>query len=228
MSYESEGYEVVSFLTKAQLEGFRLAIDSRLEAAVLEANVPAGSGFPGEPVESRLEHIARVDRALADKLLLSVYRSAHLDARIAFLDGYGKLRTFAEDFLRAPVRSFTIRVRANVPSLPGRRQNWHSDVSVLDGGEFSEVRIACWIPLMSVDAGNGALEVVPGKRAFPMAHEGDPDKHTIREADLEGHGKRVIDCALGTAVFLDAFVPHRAIPNLSNQVRWSVVTWMMA
>lgn len=27
---------------------------------------------------------------------------------------------------------------------------------------------------------------------------------------------------------MDAFVPHRALPNRSGQVRWSVVVWMMS
>ena len=80
---------------------------------------------------------------------------------------------------------------------------------------------------MAVGAHNGTLEVVPGKRSRPMAHDGDPENHTIREEDLAGQKRQIIDCGPGSAVFLDSFVPHRALPNRSDKVRWSVVTWMM-
>ncbi|MEO7424457.1 MAG: phytanoyl-CoA dioxygenase family protein [Fibrobacteria bacterium] len=228
MPFKTEGYQVIPFLSDSQLEGFRAVIGERLEAAIQSLEVPAASTFAGEAPEIRLERIARKDRKLAESLLLSVYHTAHLDERVSFLDGYGTLRDIAEGLLGAAVKSYTIRVRANVPSLPGRRQGWHSDVSILDGGEFSKVRIACWMPLTKVGAHNGSLEVVPGIRTGPMAHNGDPENHTIKEEDLEGQRKLIIECGLGSAVFLDSFVPHRAIPNLSDAVRWSVVTWMMA
>jgi hypothetical protein len=226
--FKTEGYQVIPFLTDFQLEGFRSAIGERLEAAVQALKVPPALSFAGEAPEIRLERIARKDGKLAESLLLSVYHTAHLDERVSFLDGYGTLRDIAEGLLGVAVKSYTIRVRANVPSLPVRRQEWHSDVSILDGGEFSKVRIACWIPLAKTGAHNGSLEVVPGIRSKPMAHNGDPENHTIKEEDLEGQRRLVIECDLGSAVFLDSFVPHRAIPNLSDTVRWSVVAWMMA
>jgi phytanoyl-CoA hydroxylase len=227
MAFATDGLEVLPFLTGLQLEGVRQAIGERIEAAAKALNIAPGSAFANEGIDKRLERIARVDAALAEKLLLSVYTEVHNDERIAFLDGHPPLRAIAERLTGRAVRSFTIRVRANVPSLPGRRQGWHSDVSVLDGGEFSRVKIACWSPLADANAGNGTLEVVPGIRAFPLAHEGEPDGHTILDEALHGMERRVVDCNAGSAVFLDAFVPHRAIPNLSDTVRWSVVTWMM-
>ncbi|MEO6098095.1 MAG: hypothetical protein ABIW76_21495 [Fibrobacteria bacterium] len=78
------------------------------------------------------------------------------------------------------VVSFTTRVRTNVPSLSGRRQVWHSDVSIPDDGEFARARIACWVPLAHAHAGNGTLEVVPGILTGPMRHEGDPSRAAKR------------------------------------------------
>lgn len=141
----------------------------------------------------------------------------------SLLDGFRV--AIAEGFLGTGVQTFTIRVRANLPALPSRRQDWHSDVSILDGGEFSKVRIACWIPLTRVTEYNGTLEVVPGRRSCPIPH--DPVSHIIREEDLEGQDRKMLECGLGSAAFLDSFLPHRAIPNLSRQVRLSVVVWMM-
>lgn len=228
MTFGTEGFQVIPFLSAPQLGGIRSAISERVDAAIYSENIPIEKSFPGEPIERRIECISRLDAELGDRLLLNVYRTAHLDDRIAFLDGYSNLKTIAEDLVGTSITSFTIRVRANVPSLPARRQGWHSDVSVLDGGEFSKVKLACWVPLVDASALNGTLEIVPGLRCHPIAHNGDPENHTILEEDLDGHRKKVLDCSLGSAVFLDSFVPHRAIPNLSGEIRWSVVTWMMA
>jgi hypothetical protein len=227
MPYKTDGYEVKVLLSESQLDGMCAVIEDQLDAAISDLKVPFELTFPGLGFGRRLERIARLDNKAADALLLKIYQGAHLDERIHFLDGHGKLREIAESLVGRPITSFTIRARANVPSLPARRQGWHSDVSLLDGGEFSKVKVACWIPLMDVDIHNGTLEVVPGMRDYPMVHNGDLQNHTIREEDLEGLEKRAIRCPRGSALFLDAFVPHRAIPNLSDQARWSVVVWMM-
>jgi hypothetical protein len=228
MTYAESGFEILPFLPPDRLQGIRAAIGERMDAAAEALGVARADTFPEDPIGFRLERIAVRDKALGEALLLAVYREAHLDERIAFLDGHAPLRALAERLTGKPITSFTIRVRANVPSLPGRRQGWHSDVSILDDGEFARVRIACWTPLSHADASNGTLEVAPGIRAFPMDHEGDPSKHTIREEDLAAFDKTIVTCPEGNSVFLDAFVPHRAIPNRSGQVRWSVVVWMMA
>jgi phytanoyl-CoA dioxygenase PhyH len=228
MPYAEYGFEILPFLSPDRLQGIRAAINERMDAAVAALGIARADTFPEDPIGLRLERIAARDPILGEALLLAVYRKAHLDGRIAFLDGHAPLRALAERLTGKTVTSFTLRVRANVPSLPGRRQGWHSDVSILDGGEFARVRIACWTPLSHADASNGTLEVAPGIRTFPMDHEGDPSKHTIREQDLAGSAKTIVECPEGSSVFLDAFVPHRAIPNRSGQVRWSVVAWMMS
>jgi hypothetical protein len=228
MSYATRGFAVLPFLEAHRLEGIRRAIHDRLDAAAADLGIARAETYPDDPVGRRMERIARRDPTQGEALLLSVYREAHLDDRIAFLTGYGPLRETAERLTGKRIFSFTTRVRANVPSLPGRRQDWHSDVSILDDGEFARVRIACWLPLARAHAGNGTLEVVPGIRTGPMPHEGDPSHHTIREADLAECPRTIVDCEEGRALFLDSFVPHRAVPNLSGEARWSVVTWMMA
>lgn len=227
MNYAAHGFTVLPFLEPRKLEGMRQAIHDRLDAAAADLGIARAESFPDDPLGARMERLARRDRAQGEALLLAVYREAHLDDRIAFLTGYGPLREIAERLTGKRIFSFTTRVRANVPSLPGRRQDWHSDVSILDDGEFARVRIACWLPLAHAHAGNGTLEIAPGIRTAPMRHEGDPSRHTIRAADLAECPKTIVDCAEGRAVFLDSFVPHRAVPNLGGEARWSVVTWMM-
>jgi phytanoyl-CoA dioxygenase PhyH len=227
MTYAEFGFEILPFLPPDRLQGIRAAIAGIMDSAAANMGIPNADTFPQDPIGLRLERIAARDPILGEALLLAVYREAHLDERIAFLDGYGPLRALAERLTGRTIASFTLRVRANVPSLPGRRQGWHSDVSILDGGEFARVRVACWTPLSRADASNGTLEVAPGIRTFPMEHEGDPSRHTIAEADLADCPKTMVECPEGSSVFLDAFVPHRAIANRSGQVRWSAVVWMM-
>jgi hypothetical protein len=227
MAFATEGFGILPLLSAEELRGIRSAITDQIDRVAKAMHLPFALSFPEETFGRRLERIALANQSHAETLLLAVMSDAQHDERISFLARHPLLREHAEKFTGREIKSFTIRVRANVPSLPGRRQGWHSDVSVLDGGEFARVRIACWVPLGDADERNGTLELVPGIRTGPMRHEIESGRHSIPERDLADHAKILVRCKEGSGVFLDSFLPHRAIPNLSGDVRWSVVTWMM-
>jgi hypothetical protein len=228
MAFESEGIEILPMLNDFQVEGIKGAISDHIDGALEALGIPAVDRFTGEGPGKRVESLAKRDAGVADAVLASVFTHAQVDERISFLDGFPPLRRAAEGLILEDIVRFTIRIRGNAPGLPHRRQGWHSDVSILDGSEFERVRIACWIPLSDVGPDNGTLEVVPGIRSRPMEHEIRPEgKHIIPEASLAGCPRRPILCRKGDGVFLDSFVPHRALPHPGDEVRWSAVAWMI-
>jgi ectoine hydroxylase-related dioxygenase (phytanoyl-CoA dioxygenase family) len=125
----------------------------------------------------------------------------------------------------------TIRVRVNIPALLQTRHGWHSDVAITTAvhsdSSCHTVLGACWIPLSDTQGDNGGLELVAAAQRQPLAHQRtDEGSFVIPDALLEGLPREAIAVRAGQAAVIDRFTPHRSLPNLSDQVRWSVVAWV--
>lgn len=226
-------FEVVEdVFTPGDVAGFRVAIGETMDRLARGFLTPFEDSGPELPVDRRLEEIARRDLAYASALLHGVLADAHRDPRIDGLPRHPRLRALIEERLR-PLRvtGHALRVRANVPSLPGSRHRWHQDVTDLTptANACETVRLACWIPMSDVNETSGCLELVPGGFEAPFAHEsGDAGSYYIRDERLAARPKVTVPMALGSVLFLDRLTPHQALPNRSDAVRWSLVLWVKA
>ena len=224
-SFAVHGCAVLEVLDAHTVQQLRDAVDDHVGRTASALLVPSEQTHPELPLERRLQAIASADRGVAETLLHAVCSDAQRDPRIASLAGHPALRETAQRLAGAPLSEPTIRVRANVPALPHRRQGWHSDVAVQDGSACSRVRVTCWIPLSAVGADNGSLEVALGARSAPPPNRprGDGGFEVLPEALT---GPREVVCgAPGTVAFVAPFTPHRALPSTTETVRWSVVCW---
>ncbi len=113
------------------------------------------------------------------------------------------------------------------PKLPDQlwtQTPWHQDAQYYRDAEQVHVT-SIWMPLQPVTERNSCLQVAPGLHRGPL-HEGWNDPETgflglapeVRDA-LQGVS---IDMEPGDALCFTQLTPHRALPNRSNQVRWSI------
>jgi hypothetical protein len=231
MSITDCGYGVEhDIFSPTEVEMMRASIGDTIDRIARGFLTPFETSFPGLPLEARLERVAQTDRAYAYALLHGVFADAQHDPRLSSLAHHPVLMNRVRQFL-APkqVTGQIIRVRVNIPSFPQKRSPWHQDVTGQNdlGGSGSTVGMACWIPLVDATMANGTLEVLPGAYEKPYPHEQTSDgTFYIREDMLPETPPAALPCAAGGVVFLDRFVPHRALPNRTSTIRWNVVMWV--
>jgi hypothetical protein len=231
MSYATLGYEVVDGVFSAEaIAAVRVAIREALDRLARAMIAPFERSRPELPLDRRLEEVARQDPAYASALYHGVLADAHLDPRVAALRDHPGLREAVEARLAGyRMTGTTLRLRANVPSLPLSRSRWHQDVADETPTPYGceTVRLACWVPLVDVDAERGALELIPGRYEAPIRHEGGVGGFFHIPEERLPKGRRVSPpMPLGSALFLDRLIPHQALPLGGDAARWSLVLWV--
>ena len=136
------------------------------------------------------------------------------------------LLALAQDLLATPEISVhgIFNARPKLPDQIWTQTPWHQDAQYYRDAEQVHVT-SIWMPLQPVTERNSCLQVAPGLHRGPL-HEGWNDPETgflglspeVRAA-LEGVS---IEMEPGDALCFTQITPHRALPNRSNQVRWSI------
>lgn len=226
-AFADDGWALRPVLGSGEVAGLRDAVSAHLDRVVDALLVPRAETHPDAGLDQRLERIAAGDDpSLAALLATAVGTDAQRDPAIASLVDHPAVHAAVGELTGREVDGGTVRVRCNVPSLPTRREPWHTDVVVDDGLPCSRVRTTCWIPLVDVGPGVGGLEVASGRRSAAPTHEPMGPGLGISQDDL-GPGERVaVACSAGDGVFLDRFTPHRTSVPADGRVRWSVVLWL--
>ena len=117
------------------------------------------------------------------------------------------------------------RVRPKLPEHDRTLVPWHQDAGYMEPKCDSVLQLTIWIPLIDATVENGCMEVIPhAHRDGVFRHrsvEGRPYLDIPPDAlpDVE---PVVVPVKFGSALLFTNLTPHRSIPNVSNQVRWSV------
>lgn len=113
------------------------------------------------------------------------------------------------------------------PKLPDQHWTntpWHQDAQYYRDAENVHV-LSIWIPLQKVTEQNSCLQVAPGFYTNTLL-----DGHRDEESGFLGLSKEDVRQLQGTSIEMEPgdalcftqLLPHRALPNLSNTVRWSM------
>lgn len=227
MSFATKGYAICPVLPPEEVVALREDVTDQIDRVARALHLPFEKSEPDAPFAERLERIARKERTYADLLRLAVATDAHRGPRILPMMEDRRIRDRAEALAGCTLGKPVMRLRINVPTLAARRHPWHSDRIFESDDESCKVRITCWIPLMDAGPGNGGLELIPGKRdaAIPHIREG---RFLIPDDAVAGLPTVQADCPIGSALFLDRYTPHRALPNDSDGARIALVIWLKA
>lgn len=125
-------------------------------------------------------------------------------------------------------------LRTKTPHTTSMEVPWHQDSAYLDNESYSVLIPTVWIPFLDTDAKNGGMEVVerghlPGKIAMHQCCAGDSwyimvDEDVLEEelgVDMKKDSK-LCPIPYGGMLLFNNIIPHRSLPNISNDIRWSV------
>lgn len=228
----AQSFYIADLFRAEEIAAMGAAIHETVDRVARALRTPYAESAPHEDVFHRLQTVAGRDPVYASALVAAVFADAHRDPRIEGLKDdprlYRAVAALCGEFEPGGV---TIRVRVNIPAMTQKRHGWHSDVAITTAVQPDStchtVLGACWIPLADVDEGSGGLELVTQPLHAPLAHHRtEGGGYVIPDALLEGLPRRPVSVRAGQAAVIDRFTPHRALPNLSDRVRWSVVAWV--
>ena len=113
------------------------------------------------------------------------------------------------------------------PKLPDQlwtRTPWHQDAQYYPDAETKHV-LSIWIPLQRVNEHNSCLQVAPRSHNIGLFEPyNDPETGFLglSPEDQKKMSGLSVPMALGDALCFSQCTPHRALPNKSRSVRWSM------
>lgn len=113
------------------------------------------------------------------------------------------------------------------PKLPDQKWTdtpWHQDAQYYKDAEKKHV-VSMWMPLQRVTEMNSCLQVAPGFYRNDL-REGHDDEESgflgLSKADAAALRAVSIEMDPGDVLCFNQLLPHRALPNRSDAVRWSM------
>lgn len=132
-------------------------------------------------------------------------------------------------------------LRTKTPQNEATTVPWHQDNGYLDNNSYKMLIPTAWVPLLDANETNGCLQFAEkghrtGRTATHQCCWGgtwyvileDQEMKDKLGVDMEKDIK-TIPVPYGGLVLFNNLTPHRSLPNMSNEVRWSLdLRWQRA
>ena len=179
------------------------------------------SEFKTEGFDTRLAKITEQ----SPKVFQQVFSGAHTGPALFHLLINSKLLDIAESLVGPEIMCHpAYRVRPKLPDHDRTLVPWHQDAGYMEPKCDSVLQLTIWIPLIDATVENGCLEVIPHAHREGVFRHRHSEKFYLEIPDdaLPDVEPVVVPCQFGSVLLFTNLTPHRSIPNVSNQVRWSV------
>ncbi|MEM7034627.1 MAG: phytanoyl-CoA dioxygenase family protein [Chloroflexota bacterium] len=224
--YQDEGYLHASNVIPTDLLNLMRTVLMRWEAQTIEGWLADGLI---EDSCADLDFQVRLDRVWHAASKPKYMRSPRRDlvSREMFdILIHPALLNLAQDLLGTPDVSVhgIFNARPKLPDQLWTQTPWHQDAQYYRDAEKTPV-ISIWVPIQPVREENSCLQVAP-KQHRGALHDGYDDPETgflgLSPAVRDTLTGVSIEMEPGDALCFTQLTPHRALPNRSDQVRWSM------
>lgn len=139
---------------------------------------------------------------------------------------HATLLDLAQDLLSTPEISVhgVFNARPKLPDQIWTRTPWHQDAQYYVQGKDVHI-VSMWLPLQPVTEINSCLQVAPGRHLDTLYDRyEDPETGFIGlEPEVAAQMEAVsVEMEPGDVLCFPQRMPHRALPNQSDAVRWSM------
>jgi hypothetical protein len=149
--------------------------------------------------------------------------------------GSEKLLNMAEQLVGPNISGHPVwNLRPKTPQTQNHDVPWHQDSGYLEACADQTLIVTAWIPLLDSNEKNGCLEMIPNvhKQNKVGPHKGCWENtwyiYMTKEDTQDAFGvdveKDAVLCRVpyGGMLLFNNLLPHRSLPNLSNEIRWSL------
>ncbi len=190
-------------------------------ASHLYAEGEIDSEFKTLEFDTRLAKITEQSPVVFQK----VFSGTHTGPALFQLLVNDKLLDIAESLVGPEIMCHpAYRVRPKLPEHDRTLVPWHQDAGYMEPKCDSVLQLTIWIPLIDATVENGCLEVIPhAHRDGVLIHRPSETFYLeIPDDALPDVDPVVVPVKFGSVLLFTNLTPHRSIPNISKQVRWSV------
>jgi len=125
-------------------------------------------------------------------------------------------------------------LRTKTPQQEQANVPWHQDAAYLDSIADNVLQLTAWIPFINASVKNGCMQVLKGghRTGVVCPHVGCTGGTWYIETVTTAIPNRLgvdldrdlvtVEVPMGSILLLNNLIPHRSLPNLSNQIRWSL------
>ena len=99
---------------------------------------------------------------------------------------------------------------------------WHQDAGVMMEEAENTNIVTCWLPLGDSTKEMGCLQVLPGINKVGYLKHHAAHGTTVVPGQIVEEKAIDLECERGDVIFMHRFIPHRSMPNRSDQCRWSI------
>jgi ectoine hydroxylase-related dioxygenase (phytanoyl-CoA dioxygenase family) len=168
--------------------------------------------------------------ALRNEDRTALYRSLRYLRSLARLSGSDELARISHQLGMATIAIHSCNIRMDMPQEGNHLLPWHQDIPYILGSFNS---LTYWIPLGTVNARNGSVEVLAHSHRSgiaPVRFLGGGDiparklgaSHLALVDEPEQKSGTVIEAQANDIVVFSQFIMHRSVPNHSDAVRWTI------
>lgn len=222
-AFARDGYLLVrNLLPGARLEPVRSAIDARVAAIRAELlaegiELPPPASCFSQNLVPLGEHLARYGRG---------WTEAMATAAVYHLHQAPELLDVLQELLGPHIcghRQFNLR-----PKLPGQELTtvpWHQDSGYYDPRLKDDTVLTVWLPLVTANAHNGCLQIVPGShRTGALDHDSDVGEGKFLQLRAKPDPAKVMTVEMepGDALIMHNLTWHCSTQNHSDGIRWSI------
>ncbi|XP_052765897.1 1-deoxypentalenic acid 11-beta-hydroxylase-like [Mya arenaria] len=125
-------------------------------------------------------------------------------------------------------------LRTKTPQNEATTVPWHQDCGYLDNNSYKMLVPTAWVPMLDANEGNGCLQMAEGgHRSGRVAlHrccwggtwyvELEPEEMKTKLGINLDQDIKTVPVPYGGLVLFNNLIPHRSLPNMSDNVRWSL------
>ena len=232
--YFEKGYVVIpEFFAKEELQP---AIDSIKEMVDALANTLYKAGKIQDKCEDAgfYKRLSLLEKQFPGTAVL-LHKQGVLPSGIRQVWGNERLLNVVEQLIGPNIAGNPVwNLRTKTPHNVATVVPWHQDNGYLDGTALRTLMPTAWIPLIDATVENGCMQVVSGghqkgKTATHTCCAGPTWYIDLAEEEMEKTlgcdlKKNVVDCPVpfGGMLLINNCIPHRSLPNVSNDIRWSL------
>lgn len=230
----TKGYVVIEkFFTKDELEPCKDAVNDQLECLAQKLyktkrikNLYRELGF--------YERLTAIEAEWPGANIL-MHKGDGLPQAFKDLWTNDRLLNVVEQLIGPEISGHPVwNLRTKTPQSEATTVPWHQDCGYLDNDCYKTLQPTAWIPLIDATEKNGCMQVASGghQKGLVATHQccygntwyvmlEEKEMEKTLDIDLE---KDIITVPVpyGGMLLLNNLIPHRSLPNMSNQIRWSL------